>query len=168
MSNPKINLEIKPLDKTIEILTGFLLFFMWVWLLYHYSNLPERIPTHFNFNGQADGFGHKNNLFILAILATIIYIVLSVLKKIPHLLNYPVTVTEENAFKLYYLSNQMLRYLKFLTILVMCMVEIFNINIAKNNVSILPNILISGIISLIFISTIYFIIKMFMISKKNS
>ncbi|MCU0437030.1 MAG: DUF1648 domain-containing protein [Raineya sp.] len=168
MSKPKINLETKPLDKVIEILTGFLLLFMWAWLLYHYSLLPEKIPTHFNLNGEADGFGKKSDLFILATSATIIYILLSTLKKFPHLLNYPVTVTEQNAPQLYHLSNQMLRFLKFLTILAMCIVEVFNINIAKNNAGNLPNGLIFGVISLIFICIAYFIMKMLMISKKNS
>jgi len=89
MNRPKRSFELKPLDKTIEILTGFLLFFMWVWLLFHY----EKIPTHFNFAGTA--FGNKNDLFILAVSATIIYILLSILKRLAHLLNYPVAVTEK-------------------------------------------------------------------------
>lgn len=112
MNRPKRSFELKPLDKTIEILTGFLLFFMWVWLLFHY----EKIPTHFNFAGTA--FGHKNDLFILAVSTTIIYILLSITKKICPFTKLPCSCHRKNA--LYYLSNQMLRYLKFLTILAMC------------------------------------------------
>ena len=130
--------------------------------------LPEKIPTHFNLAGEADGFGHKNDLFILAVSATIIYILLSILKRFPHVFNYPVEVTEHNAPQLYYLGNQMLRFLKFLTILAMCVVEVSNVNIAKNNESSLPNAIIFGVIGLILISTGYFIIKMFRISNKNS
>jgi uncharacterized membrane protein len=168
MSRPKIILKLSVFDKSIEILTGFLLFFMWAWLLYHYSMLPEKIPTHFNFAGEADGFGNKKDLFILAISATILYILLSILNRFPHIFNYPVEVTEHNAPKLYQLGNQMLRSLKFLTILAMCLVQIFNVNIAKNNEGSLPNVIIFGVIGLILISTGYFIIKMFRISNKNS
>jgi uncharacterized membrane protein len=31
---------------------------------YVYSSLPETIPTHFNFKGEADGFGGKDSIFL--------------------------------------------------------------------------------------------------------
>ena len=38
-----------------------------VYFYYHYNALPEQIATHFNFQGEADDYTHKNN-FIWAIL----------------------------------------------------------------------------------------------------
>lgn len=31
---------------------------------YIYSSLPETIPTHFNYKGEADGFGGKDSIFL--------------------------------------------------------------------------------------------------------
>ncbi|MBK7360416.1 MAG: DUF1648 domain-containing protein [Saprospiraceae bacterium] len=55
---------------------------MWVFLLANFSDLPEVIPQHYNAYGKADGFGSKSNLFILAGIASLLNIGLSILKNI--------------------------------------------------------------------------------------
>ena len=36
---------------------------------YHYSDLPDTIPIHYNASGQADGFSDKPSLWLLPVLA---------------------------------------------------------------------------------------------------
>lgn len=104
---------------------------MWVFLLANFSNLPEVIPQHYNTYGKADGFGSKSNLFILAGIASILNIGLSILKKYPHRFNYPVEITKENEFRQYAIATRMLRFVKLILVLIFSLLIIKTIFIAK-------------------------------------
>ena len=79
-----------------------------------YFDLPDTIPTHFNFQGQVDGYGHKSALWAIPMLSAGLYLALGLIatKLKPWLMNYPVKVTEENAPKLYPSSNLCHSYLR--------------------------------------------------------
>ncbi|WP_067029335.1 DUF1648 domain-containing protein [Allomuricauda sp. CP2A] len=80
-----------------------------------YFDLPDTIPTHFNFQGQVDGYGHKSALWAIPMLSAGLYLALGLIatKLKPWLMNYPVKVTEENAPKLYPLAFRMLAVMNF-------------------------------------------------------
>ena len=40
----------------------------------NFNNLPDTIPTHFNFQGDADGFGNKNEILIYPGMVVFIYL----------------------------------------------------------------------------------------------
>jgi len=42
-----------------------------------YSRLPERIATHFNAEGMANGFGARSTLWVLVGIAMLLYLILS-------------------------------------------------------------------------------------------
>lgn len=104
---------------------------MWVFLLANFSDLPEAIPQHYNAYGKADGFGSKSNLFILAGIASILNIGLSILKKYPHRFNYPVEITKENEFRQYAIATRMFRFVKLILVLIFSSLIIKTILIAK-------------------------------------
>ncbi|MGB5105798.1 MAG: DUF1648 domain-containing protein [Candidatus Zixiibacteriota bacterium] len=81
-------------------------------LIFDFSKLPESIPTHFNFKGDADNWGGKDSLWILAGLLVVIYVSLSLVPRIPHLYNYPFEITNENAERQYRLARQFITLLK--------------------------------------------------------
>lgn len=93
--------------------------------------MPEVIPQHYNAYGKADGFGSKSNLFILAGIASILNIGLSVLKKYPHRFNYPVEITKENEIRQYAIATRMLRFVKLILVLIFSSLIIKTILIAK-------------------------------------
>ena len=68
-----------------------------LFVLYYYPNLPEMIPTHFDFNGVPDHYKQKEYIWFLPLLTIITYVSLLVVKRYPRILNYPVKITEENA-----------------------------------------------------------------------
>jgi len=53
-------------------------------------------------------------LFTLPITSIFIYAMLTILNKYPHIFNFPVNVTEENAFFLYKTATRMMRWIKLL------------------------------------------------------
>jgi len=52
-----------------------------------YSRLPERIATHFNGAGVANGFGARSTLWVLVGIAVLLYSTLSVINVVPPIVN---------------------------------------------------------------------------------
>jgi len=88
-----------------------LLVFLWISAIIMFNHLPAVIPTHFNFSGEVDSFGSKYTIFLLPLLGTILFIVLSILCKHPEKFNYLVKITPANAQKQYGLATRLVRWL---------------------------------------------------------
>ncbi len=114
-------------DKLVEALGWLILLVLWGWTINHYSALPETIPTHFNAAGEADGFGSKASIIGLPVIASLLFIGLTVLNRYPQSFNYPTTITKDNALRQYTLATRMLRYLKLVLVLVFGGIEVMTI-----------------------------------------
>jgi uncharacterized membrane protein len=71
------------------------------WITYSALNgsekLPDRIPTHFDFSGQPNAWGPPGTLWLLPIVGTGLYLLMTVLGSIQfRRYNLPVPVTETN------------------------------------------------------------------------
>ncbi len=80
----KLWLEAIPIIIFLLMIIGALLF---------YPKIPDKIPTHWNAAGQADGFGGRNSIFIIPIMFFIILILLFILPLME--------VFRENMIKIY-------------------------------------------------------------------
>ncbi|MCO5269022.1 MAG: DUF1648 domain-containing protein [Brumimicrobium sp.] len=78
---PKIKLELSTFDKTLEILGWISILSIWILTISNYTNLPDTISIHYNGAGMADGFGGKGNILTLPLIATVLFIGLTVLNK---------------------------------------------------------------------------------------
>lgn len=70
--------------------------FLWWFTLKNYNTLPERIPIHFDLQGQPDGFGGKIYAFLMPVLALGLYAVFAYGTRHPEDTNFPVEITEQN------------------------------------------------------------------------
>lgn len=165
--NTKTKSKIKriSIDNFFEIAGWFAVVLIWGITLVNFSQLPDKIPTHFNFSGDADGFGHKSTILLLPIIAIILYLRLNALVKSPHTFNYPFTVTENNVEKVYFYSTRMLRYLKFILMVVFNIIVFRTIEQAKGNSQGLGTWFLPLVLCLTIIPVLYFLIKM--LSTKN-
>ena len=109
---PRLRPHLTVSDRLVELVGWGLLIGLWGYTLRSYGTLPERIPTHFNAAGQADAFGGKQSLLALPVVATVLYVGLSVLNRFPHLFNYLQPITPENALRQYSIATRMIRLLK--------------------------------------------------------
>lgn len=132
---PRIQIPFKTLDIVIELASIAILILMWLHLIIEYPSLPETIASHFNGSGKADGYSNKLFVWFLPALATIIYAGLLLVNRYPHLHNYMVNITEENAFKYYTFSTRVLRIVNFLCTLMFGYISYKIIEGAKNNAS---------------------------------
>jgi uncharacterized membrane protein len=116
---PKITVPQNSTDLWIDRFSFLLFFIIWLSVFVYYPDLPNEIPTHFNGRGQADAFGSKQSIWILMGVFSSIFIGIYILNKYPHLHNYTVKITEENALKNYRFSTRVLRVVNFLNLLLL-------------------------------------------------
>lgn len=68
MSNPKIHTSVKHLCLVISLLIFFVLYTgSCAFILLSAKALPERVASHFDFNGQADGWMSRSGYILFAI-----------------------------------------------------------------------------------------------------
>lgn len=118
VDRPVLKLERKTLDWVLEILNGITLAFLLIYPLLYFWEIPDTIPIHFNLQGEPDGYGSKNGLWILPGMGVFLYLLLGLFRSIPHVLNIPVEITPENAELQYRLVSRMLSWLSWLILLV--------------------------------------------------
>ena len=111
-NKPKIKLIRTPLDWIFELLAFLFLLIQIVIPIVYYNQLHETVPTHFNGVGQADGFGSRSTLWILPITSLFMYLLMTVVESFPHIYNYPVEITPENATVQYRIATRLIRILK--------------------------------------------------------
>lgn len=120
LSNPVVKITVKrtPFERILELCSLLCVLAAFVPLLF-YGSLDEgvRIPVHFNFQGEADGWSGRSSLGVLAGMTAIFYLVFSLGERYPRKFNYPVKVTPRNAAALYGLGVRMMRRMKFVFLL---------------------------------------------------
>ncbi|MBS1765702.1 MAG: DUF1648 domain-containing protein [Bacteroidetes bacterium] len=163
---PKIKLELTTIDKTFEILGWTSIIAIWVLIVVNYTNLPDTIPIHYNGAGQADGFGGKGNILTLPLIATVLFVGLTILNKFPHVFNYPTNITTDNALKQYTIATRLIRYLKFIIVVIFGLIALQRIRNVNGQTSGLGVWFLPLTLGLIFIPMTYFMIKSFKTTKQ--
>ena len=158
---PIIKLELSITDKIFEVLGWVAVLMTWVLIITNYFKLPDIIPMHYNYAGQADGFGNKETILILPIVATILFIGMTMLNKYPHLFNYPKEITENNALKQYTIATRLIRCLKFAIVLIFGFIVFVSIRDASGLSSGLSALFLPLTIGLITVPLVYFITKLY-------
>jgi uncharacterized membrane protein len=116
MDRPRLSIAWDASDWLLEVISGVTLGFLIYNHLSQYGTLPEIIPRHYNFAGEADGYGSKELLWLTPIFALVLYIGLTAINRIPHLFNYLTEITEENAYRQYRAATKLIRALKLVVI----------------------------------------------------
>jgi uncharacterized membrane protein len=83
-----------------------------VYVIYGPHPLPDRIPVHFDAAGSSNGWGSPAMLWLLPIMATVIYLLMTVVARFPSAFNFPVRVTRQNRPRLEALALAMIAWLR--------------------------------------------------------
>lgn len=81
-----------------------------------WPDLPDCVPSHFGISGPPDGWGSRAGLLVLPTIATLLFVVLTFLERVPHLYNYPLDVTTANAPMVYTLGRQLVLSVKLILV----------------------------------------------------
>ncbi len=109
MTNTKTN---SAFGYVVEILAVVGLIFHVLLILGAWDLLPASIPVHYNFTGEVNSSGDKNNLLLLFGLSISVYFGLTFLGRYPHKFNYPWQITPDTAERQYNLARNFLRAIK--------------------------------------------------------
>ena len=109
---PKTNFNKLPLSNFEKQLNWFSIGVLLAHILlitFNYSQLPDRIPIHFDITGTPDGYGSKGTVWILLALAIAMYFFMRFIASLPaDKYNYPVKVTPTNEKQQFLLGRQMI------------------------------------------------------------
>lgn len=111
-SRPISELRRQPGVWLLEGLTILGLLFLIVVPVACYSALPETIPTHFDLNGEPDGWGSREMIFILPGVGLVLYVLMTFIGRSPHRHNYLWEITESNAPMQYALAVRVVSLIK--------------------------------------------------------
>ncbi len=123
--------------KTLKVIgLGMLAVIYWItWTaLNGPDRLPARIPTHFDISGNPNGWGSPNTLLLIPIVATGMYLLITVLASIPTTrVNLPVRVTAANLPFIQEQTRDMVSWIKVEMICLFTYVQISIIQAARNS-----------------------------------
>ncbi|MEZ4793358.1 MAG: DUF1648 domain-containing protein [Gelidibacter sp.] len=165
-SRPKIKVPLEPMDVIAEIISVSLLVMLIIYTSLKFVDMPDTIPTHFNFKGEADGFGSKNTMWLLPGIGILIYVGFSILNRFPHLHNYMVNITESNALKNYRFSTRVLRFVTVFVMILFFYIQYTIVLHVKNQSALLSNWFIPSIIIATILLPVFLIIYQFKMNKK--
>jgi len=156
--------EYKALNFYLDRLGWMIVILCWGFVFFHYNQLPNTIPTHFNASGVADGFSTRATIFLLPAVLTILYGGLTILHRYPQTFNYPVEITNENKTRQYKNAQSFLVAIKFALSLVFSLITYFSMRAAVLQQKFIPIWLLPLILVLILLPVFIFLIR----SSKNS
>ncbi len=144
-------------EKFCEIASVLIIIAVSMYTAVTWSGIPWTIATHFNAQGEPDGYGSKWTLLLMIVLLIIMTIGLMVVAKYPKLFNYMVKITDENR------EIQQTHAIRLLKVLMLEMTVIFGfvqwgiVSSAVNERQAFPNTTLIGLMVVIFLTIgIYF------------
>ncbi|MEH7109958.1 DUF1648 domain-containing protein [Bacillus sp. JJ1764] len=128
---PILTISMTSSEKVIKVFSILLIVGQFIYLFYLYKGLPDKVPVHFNAMGKADGWGGKGSIWTIPIIESLLFITLSFVERYPHVYNYPVRITEENAPRLYFEARRMMVILNFEIVLLLSLITWESVQVAK-------------------------------------
>ena len=108
---PRVALPWGLTDKIAIAVCALAVLALWLWPTLVWHGLPERFAVHFALDGTPNGWGGRGTLLIAPIITTALDALLLLLARAPHLYNYTVRITEENAPREYRVGRSLMLWL---------------------------------------------------------
>lgn len=128
---PKIQIKPGPIEIIIDLLGFTLVVLLGIYTILQFDRLPEQVITHLNAKGVADQFGDKSQIFFLPGLTALMYVGLWSLNRYPHLFNYLVKITPENAARQYLLATRFMRFINISVLVLFAGIQVQFIALSK-------------------------------------
>ena len=157
MSRPKINVEKNFVDVCLEFMGLSVIALLWIIVFIKYDSMPQEIPMHYDIVGNVDRYGSRLDLFWIAGWATFMYVVIWFLAKFPHIFNYPIKITENNAESQYRLSLRLVRFLNLWVALIMFSITLLIVT-GHNSYKAVSYITLSSVVGFVVVM-IWYVVK---------
>lgn len=130
-NQPEINLPKSAAERWLDMAAWVAVILNFALAFNAYSTLSETIPVHFNYKGDADGFGSRSMIFLLPIVSFLLVSGMIYVSRFPHNFNYLRKITPENAPAEYRRARLLLRVLNALISLMFMLLTWNTILVAK-------------------------------------
>jgi hypothetical protein len=147
--------------EAVSLIALAALAFLTLRAFYGPARLPDSIPTHFNAAGQANGWGSPHMLLVFPIIATAIYLLMTLVSRFPSAFNFPVRVTPFNRQRLEELALGMIAWLKAEVVVFFTLIEDGAIRAARQPDQHLSPLLMPTLLAAVFATCIIHIAAMF-------
>jgi len=117
---PEITIQLTTADKILEITGYVLLGLLWFTTIYFYYQLPDMVPNH------GDDYIDKKSTFLLAILGSLQFFLISNVEDKPHLMNFPFKITPENIVRQYTKGMRMIKFIKIALLVFFLSIEYYS------------------------------------------
>jgi uncharacterized membrane protein len=113
----------------------FLFIVFWIFSIYFYTIFPDSIPVHFNLKGEVDRYGNKSTNFLLLAINTFVFVLLTLVKKIPEKFQKNISIIKLEREKQIFLQQFFINYLRVAIqiIFILGMIEVYQIVIICEN-----------------------------------
>lgn len=111
-----MKLKNNKIDWIIEIMCLTLLIGLTAYLIFHWGSIPDKIPAHYDWEGNIDRWGNKSDLIFLPMMSWFLYLLIIGLQQVPLVWNTGVKITEENEERVYRTLKYMLETLKLIVV----------------------------------------------------
>ena len=78
-----MKLKNNKIDWIIEIMCLNLLIGLTAYLIFHWGSIPDKIPAHYDWEGNIDRWGNKSDLIFLPMMSWFLYLLITGLQQVP-------------------------------------------------------------------------------------
>lgn len=149
------------LQVILELLGILAILGMIIFVGIRYADLPDLIPGHFNSLGEIDRWGSKSEIFVIPIVAILLYMGISAISFFPGAWNIPIQVTAQNQDLVFQCIRSMILFTK-LEMLGIFICITYYISYSKP----LPAIFTPVTLIVLFTTILFFIIRLISIGKR--
>ena len=79
-----------------------------IMLLLRWNEIPDKVATHFEFNGEPNGMESKSMLLIILAVSAGLILLFQIAMHFPGWWNFPIEITDRNRYTLYRLGKYMM------------------------------------------------------------
>jgi uncharacterized membrane protein len=114
--------------RTMHILSVLCLTASTLFLAAGWNQIPEKVPGHYNFAGEADSMTGKGTLILIPVMNWLMYLGISALEHFPQVWNTGVEVTAQNRERVYRVLYHMIVSMKLSLVLIFSFMTVWHKN----------------------------------------
>lgn len=150
-------------QKIINIISLLILIGSNLYLAFSWNSISKEIPVHYDFYGEMDRMGSKNEILALPIVMIVMFVGLTILEKHPKIWNTGVEINEKNSKRVYTAIRTMICLVRCIVIFIFSYLMVGSLNSQTK----LGTYLLIGIIIILIVVVVSTLVKVFITPKSE-
>lgn len=156
---PILEIQYSQPEVMLEVIAAVGVLILIIFSIVSWPELPDKIPSHFGASGFPDGWSSKQSIWFLPGIGAGLFVLLTIVSKFPHTINFPWAVTDENAEKQYQIGRAMVVSLKAELVWLFAYMEFGTIQVSMGKTDGLGMIFLPITLIVIFGTVAFFLVK---------